>query len=198
MQYVYDVNLVNKIVCELGIDNNQFHLLCLLSEKPRGESSADIELYKDKYQTHHPDNNRYLITMLKDLEEKGLIEDLNHKDEQYMYYNADFLHVTPKFLEYIYVDPEQAALDLWESYPKWLMIDGKKMSSRSNTSLEEVENLYSKVIRRDKRLHGHVLQLMKENYQEGYAEMGLEKFINSRHWELLEENSKTHRHGVDI
>jgi hypothetical protein len=197
MQYVYDVDLVNKIVCDLGIDNNQFHLLCLLADKERGKSSPELERYKERYNVHHPSNERYLIAILRDLQDKGLIENLNHKDESFMYYNADFLHVTPKFTEYLYVDPEQAALELWEIYPKWILIDGRRVSSRSNTSLEEVEDLYARMVKRDKRLHARVVDLIKAKYKSGLAEMGLEKFINSRHWELLESESSVD-HGKDI
>lgn len=195
---VYDVSLVNKMVCDLGIDNNQFHLLCLLSMKERGKTSPDLELYKARYECHHPDKNRYLIAMLRDLEEKGLIENLNRKDELYMYYNADFLHVTPKFLDLLYGDEATMAEELWEGYPKWIYIDSKKVSSRSNTSLEDVESIYPKVIKKDKRLHAQIMQKIKMHYANSGAEMGLEKFIASRHWEILEDIDNAVSYGTDI
>jgi hypothetical protein len=183
---VYDVSYVNRMVCKLGVDNNQFHLLCLLAMKERNKTSADIEQYKSEYNFHHPDGNRYIIEMIRDLEKKGLIEDLNARDEQYKYYNADLLMITPKFTRFLYEETSTMAEELWKVYPSWLWVNGKRASARSNTSLEEVEEIYSRVVKRDKRLHAKILRLVKSHYNSGIAEMGIDKFIKSRHWELLE------------
>ena len=108
-------------------------------------------------------------------------------------YEVDNFVVTHKFSELILIEGNTASLELFEVYPKWIFIDGKEWSARS-CGLTKVEIMYPKVIKNDVVLHRTIIEIVKEYKKHNrYAEMGIEKFIDSRHWELLEPKYKTKR-----
>lgn len=108
-------------------------------------------------------------------------------------YEIDNFVVTPKFSELILIEGNTAAKELFDVYPKWISIDGKEYSARS-CGLTRVEIIYPKAIYNDIVLHRTIIDIVKvyKKYN-NYAEMGIDKFIDSRHWELLESKYKSKR-----
>ena len=77
--------------------------------------------------------------------------------------------------------------EFWRAYPAWININGKEVSARS-IGIEVVTKIYPAAIKNDIVLHKTIINLL-DNYRKHnrYAEMGIEKFVHSRHWELLAE-----------
>ena len=173
---IKDLNKYIDFLCKKRITANQF-LMCYLIYK---KDVKNIIKYVAEVGAFNKED-------IEDLIERDFI--LTTFKGQY---ELDNFIVTPKFTDIILTDNDSAAEELWNAYPKWINIEsqGKEVSARS-CGLTKVEMLYSVAIKGDIILHKSIL-LAVRNYKRRnkYAEMGIDKFIESKHWELLLEKYK--------
>lgn len=180
---IYDIKEYVDFLCDKDIDANEYLLCMLLYEK----DDDLIEKFKERFRIFEPDRDRYIRSMLKHLIATGYVEDFNTKDENgYKTYYLNMLMVTPRFTQEFIVDGKDAAEEFWTAYPKWLFID-KQVPAKSMDYIE-FQKMYEGIIHKSKKKHEQMMQII-ENYKVSnqYAEMGIAKYLGSRHWENLED-----------
>lgn len=124
---------------------------------------------------------------LDDLIDRGYLIDL--KIDKNNPTALDNYRVSEKFTKDFLAD-DSTALELWNLYPRHLSIQGRDVPAKA-CDYEEFRDKYLKVIARNLELHSDIiskLQAYKRSHQ--YAEMTILKFVGSRHWENLNEQSK--------
>ncbi len=175
-----DRNVV-EFICEYGISANQF-LLCWFLKFDEKEL---LMQYVSKFSFNGEE--------IEDLIKKNLI--IKHVNNDTSDYLLSDLKVTEIF-EDLFGDKEEMGEELWNNYRKWILINNIPTSSRSRISLEDFIDSYHKIIRGSKKKHAKIMSILKTyNSQNHYAEMGIDKFINSRHWEALEETYNSSING---
>jgi hypothetical protein len=192
---IYDLKKYVKYLCDRDISPDQY-LLCLMVYK---KDIASIKQYLDS-------KGKLDSAMIDDLIVKGYIEDFSLTKDEHdelikmlgdsvsssfrisHQYNLKNLLITPKFTEGVLIDNNMAAQEFWDSYPKSVKFaNSPEVSARTRTvykNREELFSTYGKKIKNNLELHLKILNTISENYPI-YAEMGIDKFVDSDHWELL-------------
>lgn len=172
---IYDVDKYVELLCKAQISTDQF-LICTLIHLKDYKS---MERYKAEYENFRVEHVRFQI---RDLMDRGFIVPTRKG-----HYEIDELFVTPLFTALVFIDPEDSGTEIWEVYPKWLFLDNKKISAKSCDKDDLIER-YNGKIKRNIIKHKKIISLI-ENFKSNndYAEMGIEKFVASEHWELLED-----------
>jgi hypothetical protein len=98
--------------------------------------------------------------------------------------------VTDKFGKYLFVDEDEAGEELWNSYFDYFVINGSYQSAKTGDK-EELMEIYLKKIRRNKKKHREVMEMLTE-YKRLVREkkmnpMGIEKFIKGQNWEVIQK-----------
>lgn len=138
-----------------------------------GDALLRVKEFPDKY-----------ISELNDLIDRGYVINKSRIPTEI---ELDYLILTSKFTS-DFGDPltesEDMAKELWDAYPKHILIDNREVSAVS-CIYEQFADRYLKAIKNSKKTHK---QAMGAVYALGtYAEMGIEKWVGSRQWELKNE-----------
>lgn len=140
-----------------------------------------IGQYKKKF-------GQFDVDQILDLINRGYIEDFGLvKDNKREFDIYNFI-VGDKFSNSIYIDEYEAGEQLISTYPSFLVINGTTISAKS-CDHDDLAIKYAKIIKNNRKKHERILELVKmmSTDNNGKAVMGVEKFVASRHWNLLEE-----------
>ena len=118
----------------------------------------------------------------KDLIDKGIIIDYNKPGEAFM----DNCTIKDDIATVLFVEIDQAGQELWEKYPNYLYIDGVQMPTKS-TDKDAVLSKYMDNIACNPIRHARVLELLQYAVTNGMITMGIEKWVRSAQWEVLEQ-----------
>lgn len=171
-------------LCKKQLTFNQF-CMCLLIVQ---DDVAQIIQYSNEvgYLTGgtvmKPDQT--IINELKDLIERGFLKfTFTDKSDRY---SLDNYAVTEKFTKgFLDMFPVYVK-ELWDKYPdKIAFSEGDKNIAKA-VNYEEYEEIYTKVLKKDISVHKQVMQAVGRLGK--YAPMKIDKFIQSRHYERVEED----------
>jgi hypothetical protein len=166
-------------ITEHKLSEHQFLILWLINAK----DGKNIAKYRKTFDTFNTDEIKELIT-------RGWIDDFGLVEDNIRTYNIYDFIVTNKFTETVYIDSFDAGDELIDTYPNWVMIKNIRVSAKS-CDHDELISLYGKILKNNRNKHNDIIRLvqsMKELHN-GYAPMGIEKFVKSRHWTILEEDN---------
>lgn len=160
---------------ELGISFNQYLFLVMVKE----------DLYASLY-SYEELNVGFTKEEVHDLVVKGYIRKVSH-DSNYI----DAYEATELFTERLYsLDSEKQAEDFWEEYPPYMVIDNRKIPTKT-LDKEKFLEVYSKKVGKFKYLHEKVMEALSYAKTRGMISMGLEKWFLSEQWnEVLREKQK--------
>ena len=147
-------------------------------------------VYTEKYD----DLRKYLKKLkriekrkLDDLVERGYLIDLNTtgSDDSPQTYINKYL-TTPKLEKAIFVDTDVAGAQLWDLYPAFIDIDGKRIPARS-TNKDKLFELYMSKIGNSCVKHEQILELLAWSIGTSGVTMGIQKWVESEHWSAIAE-----------
>lgn len=113
-----------------------------------------------------------------ELVNRGYLDNVNSEGED----NSEAFFVTPKFVQEMFVELEEAGEQLWEAYPPFFFIDGRRCAART-CDKEWLEKTYGKRIKQNRGKHEKILRLVKKLKAENKISMGIEKFVTSEQWD---------------
>lgn len=126
------------------------------------------------------------VRALDDLITRGFL--LNTGVDTRDQYAIDNFIVTDKFTSGFLIGVEEVFKELWETYPKHLLIDNEEKPAKA-VDYEETENKYLRAIQFSITKHKEVISKLKAyNKINKYASMNFRNFIGSRHWEDMEDH----------
>lgn len=183
-----DVERFVKYLYDKDIDANEFIICYLLYKKDEGL----IKEFKDKINFNSLGigkvdevTRKYIDSLVS----KGYLEDFNPTENGKKYYKIDNFFVTNKFSMVITADREKIAKELWDVYPLFIFIKDKNKKVHAKTiAYEELPDVYGKAIDDDLVLHDKIIKKLKAYKRKNqYINIGLQKFIERRYWESLDE-----------
>ena len=160
----YDAEKLIKFCSQHGITTEQFLFMHLTYKK----QYALLYEYCEKVR---------LIGGLKELEERGLVQNLNKGAETY----PDNYIVIPKMEEEINWLLGDQAEELFRACPSMIPV-GDRMLNAQTISPEDLEVLYAKKVKKRKIKHEDVLKALKEQVANGTMGMGLKKWVETEQW----------------
>lgn len=121
------------------------------------------------------------VTEIDDLLERGFL--LNHGLDRSNEYALDNFVVTEQFTKGFLIGTEEVAQELWEAYPKFILINNEEKPTKV-CDFEDVEEKYLKTIQCNIKKHQSIMRKL-ETYKKTnkYAPCNLMNFIASRYWE---------------
>lgn len=171
-----DIDRYVDFVTENNITEHQFLILWLVHTK----DEKNITKYRKAF-------DHFDIDDITDLIDRGWIEDFGVIKDGVRDFNIYHFVVTDKFTEVVHIDTFEAGDELIRTYPNWLLINNKKISAKS-CDHDIVAERYAKIIKNSRQKHDSIIKLIKRMKEKTeYVSMGIEKFVASRHWLLLEE-----------
>ena len=143
----------------------------------------------------------FKIEDVKDLVDRGYIEDYNTKGES----RPEFYAVRDEVINLMKATETQAD-ELWNSYPPTFELPGgKNFNSRHAGVLGDKDNakkVYLKKIRRSKRKHKFVMKMLKKylSLVEGQYmnSMKLGDWIANEMWDAVDETKEEEDYGIEI
>lgn len=106
------------------------------------------------------------------------------------YYSLDNFSVTDAFSKGFLDGFDECAKELWTIYPKQGM-QGNNIFPAKSIDYDEFKDKYIGILKSDITIHTTNIERLKTYLKSNtYAEMGLEKYIGSRHWENLADESR--------
>ncbi len=169
-----DVKELTDVLIEHDLTIQQYYILCILRNNSKEHNNSDIA---DKYIKHF---GRFAYTDIEVLINRKLIEDFNSPGETYVF---NYM-VHPINCKDIFADDDMAE-EIWNEYPSYMMINTKKVTTKSEGD-DAIKDAYLRKIRHSAKLHDKVMKairLYKESNQ--YANMKLMTFIQSKEWENI-------------
>lgn len=160
------------LLCKLGISPNQFLICMLIHEK---DVAGTIKYFEENKR------NRFAVLDIDWLLNNGFLLRIDKRKETN--YELDEFIVTAKFTEEFLVDEYDAGEELWNTYPSWMNFDGSRKSAKSVDKDELIEK-YLKKINFSKKKHSAIIEVIKKYAEDnnGYATMGIQKFVSSEQW----------------
>lgn len=128
------------------------------------------------------------VNELEDLIQRGYIRHsfVDKKD----YFSLDNFSVTEKFTKGFLDRFDEYAEELWKLYPKEGMISNKTFPAKS-VDYDEYKDKYIGILKGDITIHELNMERLRTYIKtHQYAEMGIIKYIGSRHWENLTDNAR--------
>lgn len=172
------INDIDKYVDFLttnSINEHQFLILWLVHTK----DLANISKYKAKF-------GNFNVGDINDLIDRHWIDDFGLiKNDQRTFNIYDFI-VTDKFTKIVLIDEEDAYEELVQAYPKWLSIKGVKFPTLTGDPYKLAKE-YQKYIKRNRLAHERVIRITTEYFKNKEPQVGIEKYILNRLWNLLED-----------
>lgn len=164
-----------KLLCKLKISPEQFLICMLIHDK---DSAGMIQYFNEnkKHQFKHE--------QVDELLEREFLVRLSTDSDNY---NLDHFAITGKFSGEFLIDGEDAGEEFWNAYPSWLKVKNQKVSAKSCDKDDLIEK-YAKKIKGNRKKHARVMLVIEEYVKrnDGYALMGIEKFVGSEQWTILE------------
>lgn len=165
------------ILCKLKISANQY-LICMLVYDRDGATT--IKYYNEN------SGNQFTYEEIDDLVDREYLLRLS-KDRKN--YQLDYFSTTTKFMSDFLIDEDDAGEEFWNAYPSWIWMNGRKTSAKSCDKDDIIEKYYRK-IKGNKKKHQKVMETIEEysKRNDGFATMGIEKFVGSEQWTILQKD----------
>lgn len=192
-----DITRTLKIVNDLEISIEEFSFIYMIqihnTEKKLSPSNKFSSLFKEYY-TLNKNNFLYPI-MLKRLEEKGLIINLNKSDSNIIEFNK--IGVTEAFKNSLIVDIDECWKEVLDSYPKFMRVNNVRYMTTSSD--KDLKSLYfNEIIKKGSRyLHEEFITLTRGFYQTEPQDNPMNKIETSKEgavklekWLMSWENNK--------
>ena len=171
-----DINRYVDFITENKISEHQFLILWLVHTK----DEENVAKYRKVFDQFKPEE-------IIDLIDRGWIEDFDIVKNGERSFNIYNFIITDKFTEVVYIDTFDAGDELIKVYPNWLMIDNRRISAKS-CDHDLLAQRYAKIIKNNRQKHEDIVRLIRKMKEKSeFAKIGIEKFVSSRHWNLLKE-----------
>lgn len=164
------------LLCRLKISPNQFLICMLIHEK---DTVATIKYYEENT------SNRFNAKDINELLQRGFLLRIS-KDEKH--FELDQFIVTDLFSHEFLVDGEDAGEEFWNMYPSWIRMNNTRVSAKTCDKDDLIEK-YARKIKSSKKKHEQIMQTLEKYVEEnnGFATLGIEKFVGSEQWTILKE-----------
>jgi hypothetical protein len=179
-----DIKKYVEICGSNNISPAQFLLLWLLHTKDVDTLRRYVELTQGWPQSD-----------VTSLEDRGYI--LNFNSNRGESSKDNYFHVTERFTDLLYtgdnatlIDEDVAFDELFNAYPTYIIINGRKVSARS-CNLFEMRKRYGEAIKGSNNVHKDILLCLEYAKTRDLLNMGLEKFIMSEQWRTIAEDMDT-------
>lgn len=165
-----------KLLCKLKISPEQFLICMLIHDK---DSAGMIQYFEENKQ------HKFKHEQVDELLDRGFLVRLSTDKDNY---NLDHFAITHVFSSNFLIDGEDAGTEFWNTYPSWLKVKNQKISAKS-CDKDDLVDKYAKKIKGSKKKHDRIMLVVEEytKRNDGYALMGIEKFVGSEQWTILEE-----------
>ncbi len=174
--FITDAQLIT-ILCELKITPSQLFMLYNIHTK---NWAAILKFNNATGGIPHAE--------FQDLIDKGIIIDGNKEGERFM----DVMTIRDDISTVLFVEIDQAGQELWEAYPSYIYVKDAQMPTKS-TDKELVLSKYMDNIACNPVRHLRVLELLQFAITNGFITMGIDKWVRSAQWEVLEKE-----HGLRL
>lgn len=180
-------------VIEHGITFEQYVICYLLWQDQRQANNPDRHLggeshlsYVYKYFLALKDNDRIEGWKIKDiehLEDIGFLINRNPTGK----YSADLMEVTPVFINAVMTTITEWD-ELWDAYPARMVIEPGRPQAllKSVKDRVELQRRYLNAVKTKKK-HREVMELLEWGKENNQVNLGIEKFVNSYFWEILQD-----------
>ena len=98
----------------------------------------------------------------------------------------DCFEISPQFIQDFAIDLYGMPDELFEAYPKFFMSNGTRYNIR-NSHVEKFGAKYLRFINNQREKHEEVLELIEWAKENKSLNIGLEKFVDTKYWEALQE-----------
>lgn len=182
---MYNNEKFTNILIKYQITPNQFYILYSLFKK----DWDSLFKYVNKVVVGINEEGRKktgfsIEEELQPLVEKGLIVNLgNHKFE------VLDLCLTNEFIENLFIDSEEAGIELFNAYPHWLIVNGSKVIAKS-CDKDAYMLKYAKKINNDLVLHKSIIEDVKLANEQSLINFKISNFIDGELWTSLAEEVK--------
>jgi len=196
MLYEIDNETID-FLCENKLTLNQF-AICLLIHKK--DTATMIRINNEIGQIGNylipngvdPQGKKKYIKEIDDLIDRNFLR-LTFIDKEDKY-ALDNFEVTAKFTDQ-FIQEIDIFEEFWQEYPKFLFVNGLEFPAKS-TDYEELKEKYLKTIKNSKKKHRDIIEKLKRfKLDNNYAQMGIEKFVGSRQWDSMIEETKIKTRG---
>lgn len=169
-------------LCKHKITTNQFLILYLLYTE-RMVSSKKLSYTKTgNIYKYSQENIGWAREEVEDLIKKEFIVDCNTTADLFF----DKLILTEKFSELMFIDNYIAWDELLDEYPEKVIINTGTFFLKA-VDPDEWATKYIKIIKRSKKKHEEVIELVKWGVENGKVNMRIDRFILGRVWESLKK-----------
>lgn len=181
-----DMSVEQYVLCYLLHEDEK-----VVNEAVRGKlheqhTSGITYLYKYFNQTNSSENlDEWKRKDIKHLLDLGFLE-MHNTGRTKNKWSADNMSVTSEFIDSVFMHKDDFD-QLLEIYPSKTMIDGRMARLNTISNYQQLSNQYAKFVK-TKKLHRRVLRLVEWASKNNMLTVGIEKFVNSRLWEQLEED----------
>lgn len=200
-----DVNQYFDFLCEQKLTPEQFAFMYTLlldkkdkygryyiewnssSKRPR-HTSANVYKYADQVRPWNPN-------AIQDLVDRGLVYDYNGYTGGSKDSYPDRMEVSQEFAKLVIEPPHVLGEDLWDAYPNFLDVDGKKVRAKTCDKDDLIEK-YNKIIQGSRKMHSKVMTALEYDKKYNGITMGIEKYVKSRQWEATIEEMSGSRNIV--
>lgn len=179
-----DITLDRELdfMLKYNLDANEF-LVCILIFY----AQEDHDEYLSKYFTESSVMD--LKSILHSLQEKGIILKKYIVPERGTEFNAKDVPLNQNVIKDILKHSQQMGMEVFQSYPPYVIINGKTFSLRNITklhkSLDDFCFAYGKSINFDPKKHQEVLELLEWAKSNNLIHNGICEFVGSQQWELF-------------
>lgn len=118
---------------------------------------------------------------IRDLEKRKMMRNLNQGESDDF---SDMYVIEDWFLKEIFIGTEQAGRELWDEYPPFFSMDGRRVPARS-CNYDVLIKTYIRRIKNRKDIHENIMKVLRQAKKEDRISMGIEKWVSSAQWEAL-------------
>lgn len=179
------INIVEyaKFLANNSLTSNQFLILSLTKAKRFDLVYAYVDSLMKNSKKVWNSVGGLSITEIEDLVDKGLVRNLNTRDNYFL----DQFVVTEKFNKMFGSIDLTSAVEFWAAYPQTIMVEGKKYNAK-NVNKDEFLIEYVNKIGNSKETHEKVLLTLKDHIEKGLIKSKIDKWLNAKPWEDYIEN----------
>lgn len=140
-----------------------------------------IKEVRETYPQFAPTLFPYSLTMIEDLIEKGYLKRYKEDDGDLV----DNFIVLDKFNTKVFNSfPEESGKEVWDAYPEFIRVDGKKLAAKSCSKDEWVIE-YARKYGRYKNQHKKIMEAVKYGRESQLITWGIKKFMEAELWDYL-------------
>jgi hypothetical protein len=123
---------------------------------------------------------------IHDLEDRGYIINQDYHNKSFY---ADMFMVTERLLDGLDLVDEKLGLELWQTYPNFIVVNSSQVPAKS-TDKDELVKIYLRKVSGIAQ-HKMIISLLEKAKSANMVTMGIRKWVDSAQWETLEEYFKS-------